>query len=260
MKIIDFEIKGNQVKFYVGSDNCNNYYGDDWDDRPYEHNADKVYDRFILGYFVKTFDFDDVVMEPCSGHSNSNWCKNDMRERKVPCICVLPKEYKEEYTWYYSFEDISNNENTIKFYFGDKIDETIENVIMLKNLQEDNHYIEISCENDNKLIRGTIHMFIESLKYASNNKYLDEFDEEMFSHIKNIKEKQFKNYFIKLLKENIKFYKYNLYIDDFIETIDLKIVDDKYIGNKEKYRYRICYLSNDNFKIGELKISPIYRY
>ena len=26
MKIIDFEKKGNMVKFYVGSDNCTNYW------------------------------------------------------------------------------------------------------------------------------------------------------------------------------------------------------------------------------------------
>ena len=44
MKIIDFEIKGNQVKFYLGSDNCDNYWGDDWDDKPYEHNAGEPYD------------------------------------------------------------------------------------------------------------------------------------------------------------------------------------------------------------------------
>ena len=35
MKIIDFELKGNQVKFYVGSDYCDDYYGDDTDDYYY---------------------------------------------------------------------------------------------------------------------------------------------------------------------------------------------------------------------------------
>ena len=30
MKIIDFEKKGNVVRFYVGSDNLENYYGDDF--------------------------------------------------------------------------------------------------------------------------------------------------------------------------------------------------------------------------------------
>jgi rRNA maturation protein Rpf1 len=39
MHIIDFERKGQQVKFYLGDYKLSNYYGDD---RPYKHNAGKV--------------------------------------------------------------------------------------------------------------------------------------------------------------------------------------------------------------------------
>lgn len=36
-KIIDFERNGNIVRFYLGDvNNSNGYYGDDWDDVPYE--------------------------------------------------------------------------------------------------------------------------------------------------------------------------------------------------------------------------------
>ena len=31
MKIIDFDEKGNVVRFYLGDDNCEDYWGDDWD-------------------------------------------------------------------------------------------------------------------------------------------------------------------------------------------------------------------------------------
>ena len=71
-KIIDFEVKGNVVRFYLGNktdewgwtnknykDRNGNtpdwlkpndtYYGDDWDDVPYEHNAGLVYDKFVKG-------------------------------------------------------------------------------------------------------------------------------------------------------------------------------------------------------------------
>ena len=50
MKIIDFDIKGNVIKFYLGQDNDMNYHGDDWDDVPYEHNAGEVYSEFVEGY------------------------------------------------------------------------------------------------------------------------------------------------------------------------------------------------------------------
>ena len=73
MKIIDFEKKGNVVRFYLGEQTENwgwtnpeykdytgktptwlkpsdRYYGDDWDDKPYEHNAGTVYGEFIKGY------------------------------------------------------------------------------------------------------------------------------------------------------------------------------------------------------------------
>ena len=85
MKIIDFKKKGNVVRFYLGeetpdwgwtrSDYTRNgttpdwlkpsdrYYGDDWDDRPYEHNAGQVYEEFIKGYKDVAFDFDDLVLE-----------------------------------------------------------------------------------------------------------------------------------------------------------------------------------------------------
>ena len=96
MKIIDFEKKGNLVRFYLGYDNCNDYWGDDWNDAPYEHNAGQVYAEFIKGYKDIAFNFDDLVLEPCCGTYNSSWCKYDMVARKVPCIIVVPKEvYKD---------------------------------------------------------------------------------------------------------------------------------------------------------------------
>lgn len=45
MKIIDFERKGNLVRFYLGDDDLEEWYGDDWNDTPYEHNAGQVYDE-----------------------------------------------------------------------------------------------------------------------------------------------------------------------------------------------------------------------
>ena len=143
MKIIDFEKKGNVVRFYLGEKTedwgwtrpdytingktpgwlkpSDSYYGDDWDDRPYEHNAGQVYEEFIKGYKDIAFDFDDLVLEPCCGAYNSSWCKDDMVARKVPCIIAVPKEvYKD--SWDDGFDIWVGADGIKKYYFGDEME------------------------------------------------------------------------------------------------------------------------------------------
>lgn len=79
MKIIDFERKGNLVRFYLGDDDLVEWYGDDWNDTPYEHNAERVYDEYIKGYCDMMFPFDDLVLEPCCG----TWVLEAAYERGV---------------------------------------------------------------------------------------------------------------------------------------------------------------------------------
>lgn len=119
MKIIDFEKKGNVVRFYLGEDACDDYFGDDWDDTPYEHNAGQVYEEYVVGYRDIAFPFDYAVLEPCDGHCNSSWCKDDMKARKAPCIIVNPDP-----KWLHGDEFDYNlgDKKTIKFYFGDKME------------------------------------------------------------------------------------------------------------------------------------------
>lgn len=121
MKIIDFEKKGNVVRFYLGKDDCEDYRGDDWNDIPYEHNAGRVYDEYIVSHRDIAFPFDVVVLEPqdTDCQYNSLWCKDDMKARKVPCIIAVrnPDEYHED-----EFEHYLGDEKTIKFYFGDKME------------------------------------------------------------------------------------------------------------------------------------------
>ena len=145
MKIIDFERKGNVVRFYLGEKTKDwgwtnpdykdlhgetpswlkpkdIYYGDDWDDTPYECNAGQVYDEFIKGYKDIAFNFDDYVLEPCDGVENSHYCKDDMVARKVPCLIVVPKDiYKNN--WVYRFCDWVGRDGVKKYYFGDELEE-----------------------------------------------------------------------------------------------------------------------------------------
>ena len=123
LKIIDFEKKGNMVKFYLGKAELKEWGGDDWDDRPYEHNAEQVYQEFIEDEVVVCFNYDDIVVEPCDGCTNSSWCKDDMIAKKVPCIAVLEKRYisENEYMWEYEndFHKVSNNKNAKLYYLVD---------------------------------------------------------------------------------------------------------------------------------------------
>ena len=144
MQIIDFEKKGNVVRFYLGEktkdwgwenkdfkdskgetpdwlEPCDTYYGDDWDDAPYEHNAGRVYDEFIKGHKDIAFDFDDLVLEPCDGEDNSSWSKEDMREREVPCIIVVPKELIKDMYFSSDFNRWVGNDKVKKYYMGDEI-------------------------------------------------------------------------------------------------------------------------------------------
>lgn len=122
MKIIDFEKKGNVVKFYLGDDNCKDYWGDDWDDRPYEHNAGEVYEEYVRGTAEVYFPFDTLVMEPCEDWHydyNSPYCKEDMKKRKVPCIIAVPKMFLESEWDNNCFSQYAGNDSIIKFYFND---------------------------------------------------------------------------------------------------------------------------------------------
>ncbi len=123
MKIIDFERKGNVVRFYLGNDDCEDYHGDDWNDIPYEHNAGKVYQEYVVGYRDIAFPFEFVVLEPKDPgwSNNSRWCKNDMKARKVPCIIAVknPDDWHDDEFDYYLGDD-----NAIKLYFGDKMAES----------------------------------------------------------------------------------------------------------------------------------------
>jgi len=104
MKVIDFIKYGNTFRLYLGSDDCNDYWGDDWNDAPYEHNAGQVYKRYIQGYVEFAFPLKYDVCEACYGHFNSPFSKEDMKNRKVPCLTI-------------------STEPEIKIYFGDNIDE-----------------------------------------------------------------------------------------------------------------------------------------
>lgn len=119
MKIIDFERKGNVVRFYLGEDDLKDWCGDDWNDYPYECNAGPVSEKYISGHKEISFGFDELVLEPSDGEFESGYSKDDMKKRRIPCIIVVPKE---EVGWGNRFSEYIGNANIKKYYMGDKME------------------------------------------------------------------------------------------------------------------------------------------
>lgn len=103
MKTIDFALKGNVARIFLGKDDLERWWGDDWNDTPYEHNAGEVYDQFVAGHVDVAFPFEAIVLEPSDGEINSRWCKDDMRDGKVPMFAVLTEPDKIPDAWNYEY-------------------------------------------------------------------------------------------------------------------------------------------------------------
>jgi len=119
--VIDFDTKGNVVRFYMGDIN-KDYWGDDWDDRPYEHNAGKVYEEYIDHYIDIAFPYSCTVLEPRDDwhyNGNSPWSKEDMKNRKCPCIIIVPED-KDRWNDD-TFGDYMSDESCVRIYFGDDL-------------------------------------------------------------------------------------------------------------------------------------------
>jgi len=135
-KLIDIKRKGQAVRFYIGDDDLKEWWGDDWNDYPFECNAGTVYDEFIKRTLDVCFPFDTLVIEPTSsGYRSIEYSKDEMVKRKVPCLMIDPDAENHEYVF---LSEFIGNDNVIKIYFGDsisKITKIIEkmNGVVLKN-------------------------------------------------------------------------------------------------------------------------------
>ena len=112
-EIIDFDQKGNVVRFYLGKNG--EQYGDDWDDAPYEDNAGTVYDKFIRGTVDVAFGMDADVYAP-DGYGCESFTKDGMKQRAYPCISVSLKDF-----WGYTRAVMDSESWNI--FFGDVLTE-----------------------------------------------------------------------------------------------------------------------------------------
>ena len=127
MKIIDWSRKGNLIRFFLGKDDCTDYYGDDWDDFPYEHNAGPVYEEFVCGYIDVVIPFDYTAVEPEDDWKyggNSPYCKNSFKEQKAPCL-VIGKD--DEY-WSIEYSTVIADKHAVKIYLDTNKNDVIKDL------------------------------------------------------------------------------------------------------------------------------------
>lgn len=128
LKVIDFKKKGNVIRLYFGNINDNDYWGDDWDDCPYEHNAGTVYSEYIKEIMEIAFPFDTCIVEPAddwSYNGNSPYRKEDFKKMKAPCL-IIDNDTDNWNRDMYSRQ--LGNKNVWQLYFNDIYDDIIRNI------------------------------------------------------------------------------------------------------------------------------------
>lgn len=87
-QLVDFEADNQFLRLYLGDAELEDWFGDDWNDIPYEHNAGTVYTEYIDYVVDLAFPASCVVLEPCAGVLNSSFAKDDMKAQSVPMVIV----------------------------------------------------------------------------------------------------------------------------------------------------------------------------
>ena len=120
MKIIGWNRKGNIVRFALGNDDLDYWFGDDWNNSPYEHNASTTPLFDIEKYTDVAFRYNVSVLEAQDDwhyNGNSPFSMDDFKERKTP-ILVIDVTGKEKY---YSFG--VNKEEVFGVFMGDRFED-----------------------------------------------------------------------------------------------------------------------------------------
>ena len=137
-KIIDLEIKGNTVRYYLAKDDTilKEYWGDDWDDRPYEHNASTVYGQYIEKIVDVFYPYDMMVVEPSNDWNysgNSPFSKEDFKDRKAPRVCI----YYPSNPWDdLPYSRVMADENVCRVYYGDLAEKALKDSVCYMEVEK----------------------------------------------------------------------------------------------------------------------------
>lgn len=129
IKIIDWETKGNLVRLYLGNDDLEKWWGDDWNDAPWDCNAGPVYEQYVVGIKDVVFSFDYLVLEPVYNYDSTvQYSKEDLMKKHAPFLIIVPPCVRKE-SYMDSFDYWVGDDNVYKFYLGDPIETKLDGQI-----------------------------------------------------------------------------------------------------------------------------------
>lgn len=122
MKILDFDKKGNAIRFYLGKDNLKGWYGDDWDDRGC---TDRVYDEFVSEVKDIVIPYKHSVYSPFDFYHNEDQFSKDMfKSGNIPMLVIVKdedKDYKNYEYHSYDWNSALGDKDSIAIYMGEDI-------------------------------------------------------------------------------------------------------------------------------------------
>ena len=94
LKLVDIEVFEDYAILYLGKSDMNDYYGDDWNDAPYDCNAGLVYPEFIEKIITVKMP-EDLYIESFEGYFDVNMriTRNDQKWGIYP-VAILEKTDK----------------------------------------------------------------------------------------------------------------------------------------------------------------------
>lgn len=124
LKIIDWERDGKIIRFYLGDKDLKDWWGDDWNDQPYEHNAGAVYREFVKEIIDVGFTWETNIIEISDLRQNTPFTKDDFKTRGIPILLIdisfdyIPDEqiYQDLY-----YRKVLLDEGLYPIYMGDDI-------------------------------------------------------------------------------------------------------------------------------------------
>ena len=128
MFVVDFSTKGNVVLLAFGHDE--DYWGDDFDDASWEHNAGSVDERYVDEYRCYAFPFKFNVCsskEDWNYRGNSPYSKEDFKNQKAPCLII--HNLRDSWVEPYSKLLGAKSDDVLPIYFGTDADEIHDAII-----------------------------------------------------------------------------------------------------------------------------------
>lgn len=159
LKVIDLEVEGNALHLYLGKPDLVDYYGDDWGDTPYEHNAGRVYANFVEEEVIIHLAHYVMIHEPDEWATNTKYCMDDFKNNnKLPRVALENGRrlgHRNEYThkservydWiedWEHLEDCPNYENMTPVFFNENFDALVEKI----HAKHDILYLELVVEDE----------------------------------------------------------------------------------------------------------------